>query len=303
MASVTELRGKLIKLGMEEKDANAIKGKKNLENMIYDLENKDEYLEAAESLLSLDDSEEEALYDKPTNCTDFKDKSAMITTKEEIESDLIEKNYIEAELVNYEGVSSSEEIMALFAEDELFKGEYPKADGLRRIANLVIGPIVDESSKTECIAWGDSFGIKCDFSVSFECRNSNFGTQGSIVKFSDSSDCIPDINCIDPMFSKYPTAMSATRAEARVFRKALRLKTVAAEEMDVEHDSYQKASLVNKDGQEFIKEHHVRVLNKASENKGIKIEDILSRVELGGKKVEELTQKEFESTMKYMNEI
>lgn len=111
-------------------------------------------------------------------------------------------------------------VLSLFDESELYDGR-PLCAGLRRVAELLMGRIVS-SRPTQVFApsGGDEIGrATVVWEIVFE--------DGSL--FSDVADCWEGNT--DDAFCVFNTATAATRAEGRALRKALRLKTVAAEEM------------------------------------------------------------------------
>lgn len=111
-------------------------------------------------------------------------------------------------------------VLSLFDESELYDGR-PLCHGLRRVAELLMGRIVS-SRPTQVFAplGGDEIGrATVIWEIVFE--------DGSL--FSDVADCWEGNT--DDAFCVFNTATAATRAEGRALRKALRIKTVAAEEM------------------------------------------------------------------------
>lgn len=111
-------------------------------------------------------------------------------------------------------------VLGLFDESELYEGR-PLCAGLRRVAELLLGRIVS-SRPTQVFPpmSGDQIGrATVIWEVVF--------ADGSL--FSDVADCWEGNT--DDAFCVFNTATAATRAEGRALRKALRLKTVAAEEM------------------------------------------------------------------------
>lgn len=111
-------------------------------------------------------------------------------------------------------------VLGLFADNELFDGR-PTCAGLRRVSELVLGQVVS-SRPTQVFppTTGDEIGrATVIWEVVFR--------DGSV--FSDVADCWEGNT--DDMFCVFNTATAATRAEGRALRKALRLRTVAAEEM------------------------------------------------------------------------
>jgi len=111
-------------------------------------------------------------------------------------------------------------VLSLFVDGELYEGR-PLCAGLRRVAELLLGRIVS-SRPTQVFApqGGNEIGrATVIWEIVFE--------DGSL--FSDVADCWEGNT--DDAFCVFNTATAATRAEGRALRKALRLKTVAAEEM------------------------------------------------------------------------
>ena len=111
-------------------------------------------------------------------------------------------------------------ILSLFDEKELYDGR-PLCAGLRRVAELELGRIII-SRPTQIFppTGGNEIGrATVVWEIVFE--------DGSI--FSDVADAWEGNT--DDTFCVFNTATAATRAEGRALRKALRLKTVAAEEM------------------------------------------------------------------------
>jgi len=114
----------------------------------------------------------------------------------------------------------NEYVLSLFDDSELYDGR-PLCHGLRRVAELLMGRIVS-SKPTQVFAptGGDEIGrATVVWEIIFE--------DGSL--FSDVADCWEGNT--DDAFCVFNTATAATRAEGRALRKALRIKTVAAEEM------------------------------------------------------------------------
>jgi hypothetical protein len=111
-------------------------------------------------------------------------------------------------------------VLGHFEQNEMFDGR-PLCAGLRRVAELLLGRIVS-SRPTQIYAptSGDEIGrATVVWEVIFE--------DGSL--FSDVADAWEGNT--DDAFQVFVTATASTRAEGRALRKALRLKTVAAEEM------------------------------------------------------------------------
>jgi len=109
-------------------------------------------------------------------------------------------------------------VLSLFSDDEKYDNR-PKANGLRRVAQLICGRIVSsvpvnvfpptERLRSAATVWR----------IEFE--------DGSV--FGDVADCNEDNT--DDAFLAFALATSATRAEARALRKSLGISTASAEEM------------------------------------------------------------------------
>jgi len=132
-----------------------------------------------------------------------------------------------------EDPKNKDDIMDMFNDDEVGKvdgNKYVKVAGLRRVAKKVIGPIVGQSVSPYPITIGNYSGVMVTMAITF-CTA--YGNDDELVtaKYSDAADCIPDFNSDVEEFGKYPTALATTRAEARIYRKALGLDIVSYEEM------------------------------------------------------------------------
>jgi hypothetical protein len=130
------------------------------------------------------------------------------------------KNVVEVDGVSRTSPDWNNYVMSLFEDDELFEGR-PVCAGLRRVAELVLGPIV--SSRPALVfppLSGDEIGrATVVWEVVFDCGR----------LFSDVADSWEGNT--DDAFCAFNTATAATRAEGRALRKALGVRTVTAEEM------------------------------------------------------------------------
>ena len=110
--------------------------------------------------------------------------------------------------------------MTLFDASELVDG-HPLVAGLRRVSELVLGRIVF-SGPTQVfpVQRDDHHGrATVVFTVKFE----NGSTYSEVADSWEGNT--------DDMFCAYAVAIASTRAEARALRKALKIKSVAAEEL------------------------------------------------------------------------
>lgn len=140
-------------------------------------------------------------------------------------------------------------VLTLFAPEELIDG-HPNAAGLRRIAELLIGPIIFSSPTTVFPVQGDRTGRA---TVVYEVH---FKTPEGIVKYGDVAD-VWDGNT-DALFMGFAVATASTRAEGRALRKALKLRVCAAEELS----KVNTAKAVNEDGSIKITKEQIDYINK-----------------------------------------
>ncbi len=115
-------------------------------------------------------------------------------------------------------------VMQQFHDEELMNG-YPKVNGLRRLVEKFIGPIITtgvEIEQTPCPDNQERASVV--YSATVLDNDDNNGP----ITYTDAADCFQG-NAL-PEYGKHPVALATTRAEARVLRKLLKLRTIAAEE-------------------------------------------------------------------------
>ena len=111
-------------------------------------------------------------------------------------------------------------VMSKFIDKELYDGN-PLVHGLRRVAELVIGPIVRSGPTQVFPPQRDDHHGRATVVFAVEFENG--------MTYSEVADCWEGNT--DDMFCAYAIATASTRAEGRALRKALRIRAVAAEEM------------------------------------------------------------------------
>lgn len=130
------------------------------------------------------------------------------------------KNVVLADAPSMLSPEWSDYAMTLFSEDELMNG-HPLVNGLRRVAELVLGPIVFSGP-----TW-----------VKPTERDDHHGRATVIfnVRFANGLECAEVADSwegnTDDTFCAFAVAIASTRAEARALRKVLKVKGVAAEEL------------------------------------------------------------------------
>jgi len=117
----------------------------------------------------------------------------------------------------------TEHVLGLLREDEKWN-DYPTANGLRRLTELLVGRITDIlSTVIQAPTELSSHRATVTVQVNIEAED------GRMSSFSGSADA-GEQNAKEP-YSKFPVGMADTRAEGRAFRRALRLNVATAEEM------------------------------------------------------------------------
>lgn len=110
--------------------------------------------------------------------------------------------------------------MGLFDSSEMVDG-HPLVSGLRRVAELVLGPIVFSGPTQVFPVQRDDHHGRATVVFSVEFANG--------MRYAEVADSWEGNT--DDMFCAYAVAIASTRAEARALRKALKIKGVAAEEL------------------------------------------------------------------------
>lgn len=112
----------------------------------------------------------------------------------------------------------SDYVLSLLSEDERDRG-YPKVDGLRRLLGVLVGDIEESGCQVlQCPQKENDYIATVAFTIKVDGKT-----------FTAVADA--GLHNTDPPYSKYPVAIAETRAEGRVLRRLLGLKTVVAEEL------------------------------------------------------------------------
>lgn len=186
---VEEIRAKLLELGMSPEDILELKGKAALTEALAQLEGP---IEGALDGLDIDD------------------------------------NYIETEppdnvIPGRNSPEWSEYVLSLLTDDEKVNGA-PKLDGLRRLCELLIGPIISQYS-TVVQAPTHATNYIATVMVELQVHDDLIDRTRTVCGVGDGVK-----HYLEAPYNKYVSSVAESRAEARALRKLLRLKNVVAAE-------------------------------------------------------------------------
>lgn len=200
MVTVDELRTQLKDLGVDEEVVESTKGKANLVKLLEEINIKTE-----------------------TNLEEF-DFEKLNTVEEVVEEEEVEEkdiSYISPEWNDY--------VLSQFSENELVDG-CPNVHGLRRVTEMLLGPVVRSVGTVVN-------NYTCNYIIMIQWNRDYNGFSGmgdyGVREFSGVASAHPENT--DHPYSMYLEANAETRAEVRALRKALRIQTIAAEEVKREH--------------------------------------------------------------------
>lgn len=147
-------------------------------------------------------------------------------------------------------------------EDEIMSADGKKVvllKGLQRLADLA--GIKTSDCNFSYIPVGKIGIIQCVYKTSFEDGTSWVGSA--------------DVNALntDDFFIKYPTAVAESRAEARCLRKALGIRLLAAEEIDINSGMHSDVQPKQK-----IADSVVRAIQQLCDTKGIEPIEVINAV-------------------------
>lgn len=130
------------------------------------------------------------------------------------------KNIIASDMPSMLSPEWHDYAMDLFHETEMVDG-HPLVAGLRRVAEVVLGPIVFSGPTQVFPVQREDHHGRATVVFTVEFANG--------MKYAEVADSWEGNT--DDMFCAFAVAIASTRAEARALRKALKIKGVAAEEL------------------------------------------------------------------------
>ncbi len=125
-------------------------------------------------------------------------------------------------------------VISKFTEDELDADGNPFVHGLRRVTELLIGPILQSKAH---VVQAPTFvpdmapmlqPATVEYTIRILCVRTPEDIEPYELEYTDVGDVFGQNT--DPTYARFPSSMAATRAEGRAYRKALRLKRIVASE-------------------------------------------------------------------------
>ena len=173
-------------------------------------------------------------------------------------------------------------VMSLLDPTELNEG-FPKADGLRRVGELLLGDIVDSKPLEVIPVNGNGVGrATVSYSVTFKWWDDSTRT------YADAADCFE--GNINDEFIVFSLATAVTRAEGRALRKALKLKVCTAEEISDKVKVKPKTSS-NGGNDTSITEPQIKFMNAKCKALNINVMELLNSGDERYEKVEQVAKK------------
>jgi len=192
-------------------------------------------------------------------------------------------------------------VLGHFMDDEV-DGENPRVEGLRRVSEGLIGPIVSEDcelvqapshengmiacAKATITFFNETLGREVSYSALADANNGNIFQKG------------------DTDFTVYLTAMADTRAKGRAFRNALKLRRVVAAE-EVGHG----IGMIAQDTSSISSGAQIACAVMLSERMGVNLNELVESLELkhdkknGTVALASLSHDDMMSLLKNLNEL
>lgn len=175
----------------------------------------------------------------------------------------------------------TEYVMSLLTDKEIING-FPKCDGLRRVFEMLMGPIITMAIDVKQVPQIDKAN-RSTVVVSVQYRNSS----GELITVMDATD-VDQFNTMKP-FCSYPTATAVTGAEGRCLRKAMRLVNVITNE-ESQIDQKDAEIGYNLSNNQPATATQKNIINSISGELGINVAKLLASIEDFEGKVTDVTQ-------------
>lgn len=158
-------------------------------------------------------------------------KSALKSGSENNEPELLS---MQDAVPKYGTIEWQDYVLSQFRPDELSDG-YPRCVGLRRVAQLLLGPIVSakcahlsvvptDSSRAVTVSYEVTFDWTLDQPIVVDIYANH---TPNLRTFGGVADCIEAPNLV---YGRHPAASAETKAASRAFKTALGINVISAEE-------------------------------------------------------------------------
>jgi len=154
------------------------------------------------------------------------DEDDFIVNEDEDGVEIVDDSVEEVEKPALGDSGWNDYVLGHFSDDEMMENN-PTVDGLRRVAQLLLGPIISSKPVSTSLVpteSGTKSVVNYEVQISFDDDGDDIRTFGGVAD--------ADRNNSDKPYDRFLSALADTRAEGRALRRALQLKhVVAAEEL------------------------------------------------------------------------
>ena len=192
----------------------------------------------------------------------------------------------------------SDYVIRQFRDDELKDG-HPSRDGLIRVTENVIGPIVERLIVSFSGPTKDNLGTATVHSrIKIEIRNSTHPLDGVLI----TEDGIAEVNAANTgePFILHPSATASSKAESQILRKVLRLRnTVAADEIASDEGTGINIFMP----ESVIAQEEITVIDIACKRVNMSVLDYIACGDVQYLYVEQIPSSKAKSMIKFLNGI
>jgi hypothetical protein len=204
------------------------------------------------------------------------------------ESVVVEEN-VNEQRPSMDSAEWTDYCIGLLRNQHVDKDRNPNQHGLRYLVETLLGPIVRSVSTTiQGASETNGYVSTADHEITIRWNNN----PEDLRTFGSSADCSPE-NC-DATYSRFPAAMSSTRAMVRAMRQALRLTGIAAEEISEE-------PLNNSRFEKEISSEQISALGVLCKRLNVNVVNYLNSGEFAYKSIKHVTQSTATNMIKKLN--
>ena len=183
-------------------------------------------------------------------------------------------------------------VMSQLDSDEMVDG-YPKAIGLRRVAEVLLGDIIDSKPVDVFPVTGNGLGrATVSYLITFKWFDGTVRSHGDVADVWDGN--------INDDFIAFAMPTASTRAEARCLKKALKLKVCAAEEITDKIKPRINQKYTNEDS---ISKNQISFLDKRCRDCDVDLIKFLNSGEEKYGRIEQVSKAKASEFIKTLNEV